>query len=478
MSIRRSARCARWTCCSLLVTLLGCAAFAQVSLLDRSFNLGSGANAAVNAVVVQPDGRIVIGGAFTRLNDRAVPRLARLREEGTVDPSFAPGAGPDDEVTRVLRLADGRWLVAGLFTHFDGEPRPGLARLSADGRLDPAFVPPTGSGHDTNAVNGVFALAVDAQERIYVAGGDTRRWPTRFIERLLPGGGLDPDFAPVTAGWWWPVHALLPLGDGRVLAAGGAGIDGSGSGAMGGGWVVCRDDGSPDPSSVSAWRTDSVGYALHALPDQRVLVGGVFFGAGASRSTLFRLRPDLSPDPDFVAPAYDPHGAPDGQDNVTAVQLLPDGRLVTGGHFYEVDGHWRRHLVRTHVDGSVDVNFDTGFGFGGLEWQAVRSLAVDGEGRTLVAGEFDGFDGVRQRGLVRLLPRNDGGRSRLMIDGAPGAGLGVYGVAPAGQTNVLESSPNLVDWFPLSTNPPPLTVYPLPMGTAEIREFFRFRALP
>ncbi|HRN38061.1 MAG TPA: delta-60 repeat domain-containing protein, partial [Flavobacteriales bacterium] len=61
--------------------------------LDASFNPGSGANQRVEAIVVQPDGKILIGGVFQNFNGSGRNRIARLNANGTVDTGFVPGTG-------------------------------------------------------------------------------------------------------------------------------------------------------------------------------------------------------------------------------------------------------------------------------------------------------------------------------------------------------------------------------------------------
>src|SRR6188508_698722 len=62
--------------------------------VDLSFDPGSGVNGTVSAVVVQPDGKVIIGGTFTTVKGLARPGLARLNADGSGDSSFNPGAMP------------------------------------------------------------------------------------------------------------------------------------------------------------------------------------------------------------------------------------------------------------------------------------------------------------------------------------------------------------------------------------------------
>ena len=107
--------------------------------LDVSFDpTGGGARpgfaggiAGVRAVVLAPDGRFLIGGQFASVNGTVRRHLARMGQDGSVDPSFHPGLGLDGEVTAMARQPDGEIVVAGLFTAADGQPHAQLVRLDA-----------------------------------------------------------------------------------------------------------------------------------------------------------------------------------------------------------------------------------------------------------------------------------------------------------------------------------------------------------
>src|SRR5262245_55714086 len=81
-------------------------------------------DAPVYAMAVQEDQRIVIGGAFTNVNGIARPYLARLHPDGTLDESLDAGSIPDRPVEAILVQPDGRILFA-----FGGK----LVRVNADG---------------------------------------------------------------------------------------------------------------------------------------------------------------------------------------------------------------------------------------------------------------------------------------------------------------------------------------------------------
>src|SRR6185295_12405433 len=107
--------------------------------LDITFD--PGANGAVNAIAVQPDGKILVGGSFTMLGGGGTgttPRnfIGRLNADGSVDLTFNPGAsGP---IWGLVVQPDGKILVGGSFATLGGGSRHFLGRLNANGSLDPA----------------------------------------------------------------------------------------------------------------------------------------------------------------------------------------------------------------------------------------------------------------------------------------------------------------------------------------------------
>ena len=141
----------------------GAAAVRGQSALD---GFDPNANGAVRVVVVQPDGKILIGGDFTTLSPNggaAVTRnrIARLNPDGTLDTAFNPNA--NNIVYSIAVQADGKILAGGDFTNsIGGQTRNRIARLDATTGLADSF--------DPNANNTVYSIAVQADGKI-LAGG-------------------------------------------------------------------------------------------------------------------------------------------------------------------------------------------------------------------------------------------------------------------------------------------------------------------
>jgi uncharacterized delta-60 repeat protein len=100
--------------------------------LDGSFNPGTGANGTVNAIALQSDGKIVLGGDFTSINGTNRNRYARLNSNGALDLGFDPGRGADGTVFSVALLPDGKVILGGDFTMVNGFLRRGVARVNGD----------------------------------------------------------------------------------------------------------------------------------------------------------------------------------------------------------------------------------------------------------------------------------------------------------------------------------------------------------
>jgi uncharacterized delta-60 repeat protein len=189
-----------------------------------------GANSTVNAMVRQPDGKYVLGGAWTTFNGlsaydstNSARRLIRMNSDGSIDTTFAPGNSGGNSVNstvRALALADdGKIYVGGLFTTFTNGAVGRFVRLNTNGTMDTEFRVNTAA---TGTSGDVYAVAVDSQGRILVGGAFTN-WNGQSVSRLvrlLPNGLVDTVFNIGTGLNTGSVQSILPLPDGRVLIGG------------------------------------------------------------------------------------------------------------------------------------------------------------------------------------------------------------------------------------------------------------------
>jgi uncharacterized delta-60 repeat protein len=187
------------------------------SSLDLSFNPGSGANRVVFALALQPDGKVLISGNFTAVDGVSRNGIARLNADGSLDRSFDPGSGANWRINALALQPDGKVLIGGGFTAVNGVTRNGIARLNADGSLDPSFDPRGGvSGGD----QGVYAFALQPAGKMLIGGVFTAvdGVSRSGIARLNADGSLDPSFDP--RGVAGNTYAITVQPDGKVLMGG------------------------------------------------------------------------------------------------------------------------------------------------------------------------------------------------------------------------------------------------------------------
>jgi uncharacterized delta-60 repeat protein/uncharacterized repeat protein (TIGR01451 family) len=184
--------------------------------LDFSFLAGrTGADGEVRVIVVQADGKILIAGDFSYINGLARPRVARLLPDGSVDTAFNPGTGPANSV-RALAESDGAVLIGGLFESVAGTSRSHIARLLADGKLDQTFNP--GAGADDY----VSTVAVQPDGKILIGGAFTsfNGYRRNRLTRLNHDGAVDTTFnIGIGANNYVNVVVIQP--DQRILVGGG-----------------------------------------------------------------------------------------------------------------------------------------------------------------------------------------------------------------------------------------------------------------
>ncbi|MCB9163610.1 MAG: T9SS type A sorting domain-containing protein [Flavobacteriales bacterium] len=314
-----------------------------------------------------------MGGDFTSYDGTPLNRIARLNQDGSLDTSFDPGLGADDEIQAIITQSDGKILIGGVFTTYDGIARNGIARVNTDGSLDTSFDPGSGVGSVPQLFEGVEAIALQSDGKILIGGGfNTFNGISRSgVARLDPNGSLDASFDP---------------GDGTQLVFG-----------------------------TSVFSVGSVG-TLVLQPDGKIVIGGSFQRFdGINRRSLARLNSNGSLDNSFNPSTVGGSGI------CYSIALQPDGKILVGGEFTTYDGASRNNITRVNADGSLDTSFDPGTGTSG-GFVSVRSFAIQPDGKVLIGGGFTTYDGVSRNGFARL---DDDGSLDLSFEIGTGVTAGV-----------------------------------------------------
>jgi uncharacterized delta-60 repeat protein len=328
-------------------------------------NLGLVFGAQANAVVLQPDGKIVAGGTVD-LGDASGTHdtaflLVRYRPDGTLDTGFGTSGvvitqlGPGADRVFALALAPDGGIVAAGSTAGPTSPAFALARYDASGMLDAGFgiggvviADEPSAGATTVHDDALGAVAVAPDGRIVAAGSSVAGADESFaspfvVARWLPDGTLDPTFGD---GGFAATHFATRIGRPTALALGpDGGVTVAGRLSQQhvfrwrGGLAGWDASGAPDPGLAGKGRLEiRAGEAMAVQADGKLLVAGKQWLRDelAYASLLQRFTPDGALDPEF------------GDDGVVRVDeeprgvaVAPDGRIVVlAGRGFGVQRLW------------------------------------------------------------------------------------------------------------------------------------------
>ena len=384
--------------------------------LDLTFNpnISGGTLPQVNALALQPNGKLVVGGRFTTVQPgttaAARNHVARFNADGSLDTAYNPN--PNSIVLALVSqleasnftgtprtaVGDGKIVIAGGFTSLQPSgtgvvtTRNRIARLNANGTVDSEF--------DPNANNAVAALAVQRDGKIILGGsfstlqppGNENSATRNRLARLNANGTLDSEFYPNFGG---NVVAIALAPDGDVM------VGGQFTSVWGRGTITTQrpyvarlnPDGSLETGFTASANSTVAAFAFQ--PDGKVILGGYFtaiqsrgLATGALRNRLARVGADGTLDTTFQVDA-------EGRPLVSLVQ--PDGKVVIGGSFTTVGGLTRSYLARLNPDGSVDASYAPAAPNG-----RVLSIARQADGKLIIAGTFTLIGTTARSYLARL----------------------------------------------------------------------------
>ncbi|HEX3083523.1 MAG TPA: hypothetical protein VHP99_03295, partial [Pyrinomonadaceae bacterium] len=353
--------------------------------LNQDGTLAPGVNPSPNdqifAIVVQPDGKIVVGGAFLSANSfggQTRNRIARLEMDGRVDQTLNLNMVGDDLLATAVQ-ADGKILIGGDFTSVLGAQRNNLARLNTDGTVDTTLAPIVNDS--------VHAIAVQADGKILVGGpfsGLTGNFgptiPRNCVARINTDSSID-SFNPNLN---QSIEAIAVQPDGKILLGGFfTALAPNGGPSIARGYLVrLNADGTLDTAFNPGPNDYVATIALQA--DGKILVGGRFTeftpngGTNIPRNRFARLNPDGT-----VDPAFDPNP----NQRVMALTVQPDGKILAGGYFtafapYGGASVIRTNFARLNTDGTVDNAFSPN------PDNDVSTIALQADGKILIGGSF------------------------------------------------------------------------------------------
>jgi uncharacterized delta-60 repeat protein len=372
--VRISRTCIRtFTFAAVTILLLAGPAFARPGRLDLKLGINFRTGGKINAVEVQADGKVLVGGWF-EIVGQTRRDLIRLNTDNTIDTSFTAdrSQGPSEFFTLKIQ-PDGQILAGG---------PGGLVRFNADGSRDTSFA--------LSGINVTFVYDVDLQSTGKILASALNNAGTSFVLRFSTTGVHDPSFN----------FPFIPGSGFRIDVGGGDKV------ILGGvfNYTVGQNqfknlarlgpDGALDTtfaSDVAATTFPSVD--VTEIDGGRVLIWGRFdFVNGLARRGVAIVNSDGSTNTQFDPSVIQ-------VETIRVAEFQPDGKVLIGGeNFNRTNTLLRGNIARLNADGSIDPTFFQGRGANG----AVRVLRLRGTDRLLVGGDFVRYDRISRRNLAQI----------------------------------------------------------------------------
>lgn len=368
--------------------------------LDTTFNVGGvgfdrEANPKnTNAIAIQADGKILVGGNFTSYNGVTANRLIRLNTDGTIDNTFVTGTGiPTWTVNVIHVLPDGNILVGGSFALYNGETVSNLIKLSSIGALDTAFTSNLGT-----LVGQVLDIKPLADGNIVATGqftGGIVKFSASGVKDSTFSTNLGAGFSRSGGGAQTVMRVVqqssgnlvvvgrFDLFRGNPVATGISSIDSDGN-------LVASFQTNAVPGLRNASDQEAPGYALVQLSDGKIVVGGSFAKyAGVSAGNIVGLNADGT-----VNAAFNPSGSGFSSQvdfiSVDSNQNLLVSRQSAGTY----NDASVTQLARLSSSGTLDASFSAPVA-------SYATLPVS-SGDIYVAGAFTSYQGVDVGRFMRL----------------------------------------------------------------------------
>ncbi len=401
---------------------------------DPAFISGTGANNIVRAFMPMPDGKVLVGGDFTEYNGTAFGRLVLIQINGQPDVNFNhTGAGANGGVFAIDTLSSGEIIIGGAFTNYNSTSKRRLAKLEKNGTLIASFP----SVQEPN--NTVTTVIVEENDKIMLAGSfSIVAGGSGSIRRINGDGTLDPSFtAGTTANSI--TETLINYGADHYFA-GGQFTDYGGQ-SFDRMVLLKKSDGTPETTfnqnNIGVKVGGNIQASVSAFP-QGVIAGGSFsIVSSVNTGNIFKLDPNGNLDGTFnaghsfyagVIGSISPFSS---GARVLRMIKQQDGKILVAGQFSRYFDKITRCIVRLNPNGTFDETFQTGLPGADHE---ILDMALQTDGKIVIVGRFSSVNGLSRTRIARL--NADGSLDENFIpDGwspVTNAGVNAVAIAPDG----------------------------------------------
>lgn len=288
-------------------------------------------------------------------------------------------------VRQIVKQGDGQWMLVGDFRRMDAVARTGIARLQADGTVDPSFVNLTSI--DASVVQQVQPLP-DGRYRVL---------SINRVQTLLPGGGEDPAFTSLLMNPTF-ARSMAEVDDGFIVVGSFTQVLTTPATAVA---RIAKFNGNGTLASGFTFGITGGGLVVRAAGPSDVVIGGSFTAAGGqARTSLARLS---TVGAGTLVADWNPVLARSGASPLVEDIVVVGNAVYVSGRFDSVDGIARSRLVKLSLtDGSVDTSWNVSVG--GTQTTALR-LAVQGDHLLIGSGQTQSFANPPAAAINRLVAR-------------------------------------------------------------------------
>lgn len=324
-------------------------------LIDTTFQIADSLFVSVEAMARQSDGKILVAGMTKVFDGGALfnsRNVVRFLSDGSIDPTFNTFSCQSNDLNEILIQNDGKIIVLGSFSINSGGTFPNLIRLNTDGTIDPGFAIGTGA-------NSVVTAGLITNSGKIIIGGDFTSFngfPAQRLASLNSDGSFDPTF-DYNGQILSVVKAIKKQPDGKLYVTAETMSDNNNIAVD---LVRMNMDGSLDPTFQPIYLSNSnwgeLIYNVLPLPDGKLLVAGMFSNIAFSNATgIVRLNADGTRDNSF----YSTYIMNEPSVLINSLALGLDGQIVIGGEFTKVTGKPANNI--SLLDNDTDPYFDVSF---------------------------------------------------------------------------------------------------------------------
>jgi uncharacterized delta-60 repeat protein len=368
----------------------------------------------INAVSVQSDGKILVGGNFDKVGGYTQPFLARLDQTGLLDQSYDPVITFGDntyspfnsgqEVQSIEVTAGDVAIIGGEFSGVNGYAQKAVAKITTSGDLDLSFRVFFNSSYSYSwSSAAVYSARQDSQGRVVLVGSwedieGRNNWNS--AARVDQYGRLDWDFS---APFGNQDRCVILPGDYLVFGR---------TGSLSSNYVIQGalagyfSNGSRDPVLNVDLRNSNRPDFFAARAGSGPVIGGTW---------ILEVNGQ-----DITGPtALTSFGQTDAAFNVAlnppasgrSLLKLPSGGYLVGGGFTQCNGISRPRLALCNEDGSTNLAFDLGTG----PDSSVDLIRMLPTGKVLIAGGFSKINGIAAKNIALLDFSKLGNTASVMV---------------------------------------------------------------